>query len=52
MLRYAEQATFSDLLHLTAAIEPFDGACDPEFDQDLQELERQFAEIRLAFNHD
>lgn len=38
----------SELLRITSAIEEFDGACDPAFDNDLDELERQFAELRLA----
>jgi hypothetical protein len=38
----------SELFRLTSAIEEFDGACDPAFDGDLDELERQFAELRLA----
>jgi hypothetical protein len=32
---------------VTTAIDDYDGACDPDFDNDLQELERQFAEFRL-----
>jgi hypothetical protein len=38
----------SEFLRVTSAIEEFDGACDPAFDNDLDELERQFAELRLA----
>jgi hypothetical protein len=37
----------SELARVTFAIEEFDGACDPAFDNDLEELERQFAELRL-----
>ena len=37
----------STFLSLMDAFETFDGACDPAFDKDLQELERQFAELRL-----
>ena len=37
----------SELLRVISAIEEFDGACDPAFDNDLDELERQFAELRL-----
>ena len=36
--------TLSQLIY---AIEEFDGACDPDFDNDLWELERQFADRRL-----
>ncbi len=38
----------SELLRVISAIEEFDGACDPAFDNDLDELERQFAELRLS----
>ncbi len=38
----------SELLRVITAIEEFDGACDPAFDNDLDELERQFAELRLS----
>jgi hypothetical protein len=40
----AHSATFG----LMADCETFDGACDPGFDSDLDELERQFAEFRTA----
>ena len=33
-------------------IEEFDGACDPAFDNDLDEMERQFAEYRLSLAND
>ena len=42
----------SESLRVTSTIEQFDGACDPAFDNDLQELERQFAELRLAQTRD
>ena len=42
----------SELARLTFAMEEFDGACDPAFDNDLDELERQFAEFRLALASD
>ena len=38
----------SKLFRLTSAVDEFDGACDPVFDDDLEELERQFAVLRLA----
>ena len=34
------------------AIENFDGACDPAFDNDYEELERQFAELRISQTRD
>ena len=38
----------SELFRVTSAIEEFDGTCDHAFDDDLDELERQFAELRIA----
>lgn len=38
----------SELLRVIYAIEDFGGACDPAFDNDYEELERQFAELRVA----
>ena len=38
----------SELFRVITAIEEFDGACDPAFDNDLDELERQFAELRIS----
>lgn len=34
---------------LVALIEDLSAGCDPEFDADLEELERQFAEQRMTF---
>ena len=42
--------TFTSISPLIAAIEEFDGACHPDFDTGLEELERQFAEYRLSFS--
>jgi hypothetical protein len=42
----------SELARVTFAIEEFGGACDPAFDNDLEEQERQFAEFRLALASD
>jgi len=47
MQRYSTDI-YSDLLRINSAIEEFDGACDPAFDNALDELERQFAELRLC----
>ena len=41
----------SELYRVITAIEEFDGSCDPAFDNDLDELERQFAELRLTLDH-
>jgi hypothetical protein len=42
----------SEMFRVTATIEEFDGACDPAFDNGLDELERQFAEYRLVLASD
>ena len=44
----AHTSTRSDLARVTFTIDEFGGACDPAFDNDLEELQRQFAELRLA----
>jgi hypothetical protein len=38
----------SEIYRVISAIEEFDGACDPAFDNELEELERQFAELRIS----
>jgi hypothetical protein len=38
----------SAMLSVFNAIEEFDGTCDPAFDNDFEELERQFAELRIS----
>ena len=42
----------SAMLSLMADFEEFDGSIDPAFDNDLDELERQFAELRLSHTRD
>ena len=51
MQNTANIETNSTFLSLMAAFEILDGACDPAFDNDLDELERQFAELRLTLDH-
>jgi len=41
----------SAMIDLMAAFEEFDGTCDPAFDNDYEELERTFAELRLAYGN-
>jgi len=36
---------------LIAMFDQFPPGCDPDFDNDLQELERQLAEFRMTFDH-
>jgi hypothetical protein len=47
-MQYHTTDVDSELFRVISAIEEFDGACDPAFDNALDELERQFAELRLA----
>jgi hypothetical protein len=47
-MKHYPTSTISELAQVTFAIEEYGGACDPAFDNDLDELERQFAELRLG----
>ena len=52
MNRYVFPQPELTMSQLISAIEEFDGACDPDFDNDFQELDRQFAERRFAHAND
>ena len=39
------------IYQLVALLNDFPVGCDPDFDEGPEELERQFAELRLAFDH-
>ena len=44
--------TAESLLSLTSTLERFaEAGIDPAFDAQCEELERQFAELRLTFGH-
>lgn len=44
--------TTDSVLSLTSTLERFaEAGIDPAFDADMEELERQFAELRLTFSH-
>jgi hypothetical protein len=44
--------SINDISSLIATIDRYaDAGIDPAFDSDLEELERQFAELRLAIDH-
>lgn len=45
------QIPISTNQHLLALLDQFPTNCDPEFDNDYEELERQFAELRLTLNN-
>jgi hypothetical protein len=51
-MQYHATDVNSEMYRVISAIEEFDGACDPAFDNDLDELERQFAELRLVQTRD
>ena len=48
MPNLARLETDSILPSLLADFNAFDGSCDPAFDNDFEELERQFAEFRCS----
>ena len=39
----------SRIFQLTSSLADYDSAVDPEFDGAMEELEREFAELRLQF---
>ena len=39
-----------DMHALLARFDEIPAGCDPDFDSDFEELERQFAELRLTFS--
>jgi hypothetical protein len=41
----------SRLVHLISRFDEFHPACDPDFDSGLEELEREFAELRLQLSN-
>ncbi len=51
-MQYYPTDNNSELYRVTCAIENFGGACDPAFDNDYEELERQFAELRISQTRD
>lgn len=48
MTTHAQTQT-SSLTQLIAQLALFPESCDPDFDNETEELERQFAELRLTF---
>jgi hypothetical protein len=41
----------SSAYDLIQRLEEFPAGCDPDFDSEFEELEREFAELRMTFNH-
>ena len=42
----------STAYRLTSQLDELSAGCDPEFDAAYEELDREFAEIRLQLGHD
>ena len=51
MNRHDHPSRTSDITTLLAKLDEFPAGCDPDFDADLEPLEREFAELRLTFDH-
>jgi hypothetical protein len=49
MYSYDHTSHISDMTALLGRFDEFPPGCDPDFDADLEELERQFAELRVTF---
>jgi hypothetical protein len=43
--------SYSSAYDLIQRLEEFPAGCDPDFDVAHEELEREFAELRMTFNH-
>lgn len=41
----------SEFLHLASLLDDFSAGCDPDFDVAYDDLEREFAELRLHFGN-
>jgi hypothetical protein len=50
MNRYDHPSSITDITSLLAKLDEFPAGCDPDFDTELEPLERQFAELRLTFD--
>jgi len=48
MNHYDHFSRISDMTALLARFDEFPPGCDPDFDADFGELERQFAELRVT----
>ena len=51
MNRFDHISRNSDMTTLLARFDEIPAGCDPDFDTDLESLEREFAELRLTFDH-
>lgn len=41
----------AEAFRLTSLLSDYAAGCDPEFDAEYEDLDREFAELRLHFNH-
>jgi hypothetical protein len=47
-MQHFDKSSFNTSMHdLLTRFEAFPPGCDPDFDMDLSDLEREFAELRL-----
>ncbi len=44
-------AIVSETYRLASLLSDYPAGCDPDFDAEHEELEREFAELRLQFDH-
>lgn len=45
-----DHTSVSDIATLLSRFDDLHAGCDPDFDSGFEELERQFAELRLTFS--
>jgi len=50
MLRIHYSPVAEDAYSLISRFDELPPGCDPDFDNDMQEIERQLAEIRMTYN--
>ena len=44
-------AITAETYRLASLLSDYEAGCDPDFDAEYEELEREFAELRLSFDH-
>ena len=49
-MTYYDHSQPTSLAELTAVLSEYSPLCDPDFDDGLEELERQFAELRMQLS--
>ncbi|HZZ80808.1 MAG TPA: hypothetical protein VFE62_20060 [Gemmataceae bacterium] len=51
-MNYLDHASHSAVMDIIARLDGLPPGLDPDFDNGAEELERQFAELRLTLTHD